>query len=330
MPDGEMKGGRGGYVVDREDVELRACARGGSLPIAYWKIDRELDFGLNCEDMFANSVGIILFLGAVVVLSDGFAANHLVTIAPRIKISDSSSRSTRTVKVWAFPVLNSPVSVNAADNPVSAFLSSVSCFFVDAFWLEKAEENELTPAQRSSLERRQNAEFLRRYRYSDGEGSNVFDGNGNPRMACSLVVAQAKGVGGEVGEVVGCAGVEVSSIDDRGGSKKSRIIERVPIMSNLAVGRSYRRKGVAVKLVKRVEELVGPRGWGYKEIYLYVENANVKALRLYRKLGYKVLWEDNTATSLTPMSNGGLASKPTTVKVMRKKLPGNFITNLFG
>ena len=93
---------------------------------------------------------------------------------------------------------------------------------------------------------------------------------------------------------------------------------------------SFRRKGVAVKLVKRVEEIVGPKGWGYGELWLLVESANIRTLRLYKKLGYKVMWEDDSARSLIPMANGGLASRPTTVKVMRKRLPGNLFTLLFG
>ena len=191
---------------------------------------------------------------------------------------------------------------------------------------DKSESQSLSPAQRSSLERRQCAEFLKRYRFSDGDGLNVFDSMGNPRMACSLVVATERGEGGDV---VGCAGVEVSTIDDSS-DKRSKRIENVPVMSNLAVGKTFRRKGVAVKLVKRVEEIVGPKGWGYGELWLLVETANSRALRLYKKLGYKVVWEDDSARSLVPMANGGLASRPTTVKVMRKTLPGNFWTMLFG
>ncbi|GMI11811.1 hypothetical protein TrRE_jg13131 [Triparma retinervis] len=192
--------------------------------------------------------------------------------------------------------------------------------------MDKSESKSLSAAQRSSLERRQCAEFLKRYRFSDGSGLNVFDSLGSPRQACSLVVATEKR---EEGEVMGCAGVEVSNIDDSS-DKRSRRIDGVPVMSNLAVGRSFRRKGVAVKLVKRVEEIAGPKGWGYDEIFLLVETANNRALRLYKKMGYKVVWEDDSARSLVPMANGGLASRPTTVKVMRKRLPGNLWTMLFG
>ena len=99
--------------------------------------------------------------------------------------------------------------------------------------MDKSESQTLSSAQRSSLERRQCAEFLKRYRFSDGEGVNVFDSMGIPRMACSLVVANERGDGGGV---VGCAGVEVSSVDDSN-DKRSRRIDSVPVMSNLAVGK---------------------------------------------------------------------------------------------
>jgi hypothetical protein len=74
-------------------------------------------------------------------------------------------------------------------------------------------------------------------------------------------------------------------------------------------------------LVRAVEN-VARKEWGYEEFYLYVEKQNVPAVRLYRKLGYSILWEDDSAKSLIPSSRGGLESVPTTLLCMKKSVKG--------
>merc|ERR1712071_230371 len=103
----------------------------------------------------------------------------------------------------------------------------------------------------------------------------------------------------------GCAGIEVSRISTPNG-KSTRF--PAPLMSNLAVGRKFRRKGVAEELVKATEKLAYKQ-WGYEECFLYVEKRNKPAVKLYRKLGYKVQWEDDTGTTLTPKPNGAVISE---------------------
>jgi N-acetylglutamate synthase-like GNAT family acetyltransferase len=104
-----------------------------------------------------------------------------------------------------------------------------------------------------------------------------------------------------------------------------------PLMSNLAVSRKYRRKGLAEDLVRATENLAR-KEWGYEDCYLYVEKRNTPAVKLYEKLGYKSIWEDNTATTLLPTGDGRIADGKTTIVCMKKQLGRGFnglFSNLF-
>jgi GNAT superfamily N-acetyltransferase len=95
-----------------------------------------------------------------------------------------------------------------------------------------------------------------------------------------------------------------------------------PLMSNLAISKQYRRRGLAEELVKATE-LIARKEWGYNECYLYVEKRNVPAIKLYTKLGYKPIWEDDNATTLVPSVDGrGVVNGKTTIVCMKKKLGG--------
>mmetsp|Transcript_34179 Transcript_34179/g.62869 ORF Transcript_34179/g.62869 Transcript_34179/m.62869 type:complete len:113 (+) Transcript_34179:138-476(+) len=102
-----------------------------------------------------------------------------------------------------------------------------------------------------------------------------------------------------------------------------------PLMSNLAISRSYRRKGLAESLVKAAE-LIAQKEWGYDDVYLYVEKRNAPAVKLYKKLGYRTLWEDDSATTLLPMKDGKVANGKTTIVCMKKRLGGGLFGSLFG
>ena len=143
-------------------------------------------------------------------------------------------------------------------------------------------------------------------------------------------------------KITGCAGVEVDTVATfaegseprNGGSLWAQLtgknipakptgrwetkMKYAPLMSNLVVSRQYRRQGIAEKLVQDVEDLC--QEWGYDECYLYVEQRNAPAVKLYQKLGYKTLWQDDKAKTLIPTKKGELESAGTVIICMKKEL----------
>jgi RimJ/RimL family protein N-acetyltransferase len=180
-------------------------------------------------------------------------------------------------------------------------------------------ENELSPRQTTGLSKEQIAEFRRRYGRRIGAGNNS---NSSDRRA-ELIICRS----GKDGPIVGCAGIEVDRIATPNGQS---LPAPAPLMSNLAISKAYRRKGLAEDLVRAVENLAR-KEWGYEEFFLYVEKRNIPAVRLYRKLGYNNLWEDDTARTLIPTSRGGLESIPTTLICMKKSVkgPGGILERIF-
>jgi ribosomal protein S18 acetylase RimI-like enzyme len=190
-------------------------------------------------------------------------------------------------------------------------LYDASDFFVDAFWTGKVGggSKQLSESQRRSLLQSQEAEFTRRY----GSYSST------SLRPSELVVIRSND------EVVGCVGVEVDSIPDKslgGGPSKP-----APLMSNLAVSRKFRRRGLAEELVQRVEVLV--KSWGFDECYLYVEERNRGAVNLYKKLGYKTVWKDREASTLMPTTRGSLVTADTVLICMKKNLKPSLWQSLF-
>jgi len=125
-------------------------------------------------------------------------------------------------------------------------------------------------------------------------------------------------------EVVGACGVEVMSLTPSGldqfryeaGDPQGTLADR-PFLSNLAVRRDFRRKGIAKRLCRAAEKTA--RGWGYSEVLLKVEADNGKARNLYRSLGYRVVAVDMEAEK--PQAGaGGLSFVSTTQVAMRKDL----------
>lgn len=164
--------------------------------------------------------------------------------------------------------------------------------------------DKLSDVQSRSLSKQQIAEFRKRY----GPAVSSRD------RRSELIICQ----NGKTGEVMGCAGVEVCRVATPNGKSAQ---DPAPLMSNLAVGKKFRRKGIAEDLVKAVEDLVR-KEWGYDDCYLFVEERNGPGVKLYRKLGYKVEWSDDTATTLIPKPNGSMATSPTVLLSMKKPLGG--------
>jgi ribosomal protein S18 acetylase RimI-like enzyme len=62
---------------------------------------------------------------------------------------------------------------------------------------------------------------------------------------------------------------------------------RYVYISNLAVSRDFRRRGVAGELLTNCEQLT--KSWGYTEIHLHVMGDNERGRNLYKKLGYEIV-----------------------------------------
>ncbi len=181
----------------------------------------------------------------------------------------------------------------------------------------------MSTTQRNTLIKQQKAEFARRYGQRVGSMRN-------DRRAELILCENGKD------ETMGCVGIEVDSISDPNKERNpySTIDATTPIeaplMSNLAVGNQFRRKGLAEDLVKAAEE-VARKQWGYDECYLLVEKKNTAAVKLYRKLGYKTVWEDKKAKTLTPTESGAIQTTGTIILCMKKRLGagifGRFLPN---
>ena len=62
---------------------------------------------------------------------------------------------------------------------------------------------------------------------------------------------------------------------------------RYVYISNLAVSREFRRRGIAQELLESCEQLT--RSWGYSELHLHVMGDNERGRNLYQKLGYEIV-----------------------------------------
>jgi ribosomal protein S18 acetylase RimI-like enzyme len=63
--------------------------------------------------------------------------------------------------------------------------------------------------------------------------------------------------------------------------------QRYVYISNLAVSRDFRRRGVASELITSCEQLT--KQWGYTKIHLHVMGHNERGRNLYQKLGYEIV-----------------------------------------
>jgi ribosomal protein S18 acetylase RimI-like enzyme len=128
----------------------------------------------------------------------------------------------------------------------------------------------------------------------------------------------------ETNKVVGCVGVEVQKFVGNVPLRRAEndlgdveILDR-PVIANLAVASSARRKGLAKSLMREIEEEV--KKWGYDETILVVESANKKAVSLYKKSGYKPIFNDKAAPNLAIDENGKVVEAKVKAVTMRKSL----------
>ncbi|CAM9393320.1 unnamed protein product [Ascophyllum nodosum] len=186
-------------------------------------------------------------------------------------------------------------------------------FFISNFW-----DFDVPPSQKRALVRELVSDYRRRY------GSQW----GKRKFPSMLLAARNNS-----GDIVGCVAIEVSvckgecvGMKARGISPNSAGAELRPILANLTVGRSARRKGLAKRMVRRCE--AAAKEWGFDEVLLLVEENNQRAKRLYQKLGYKTLFSDREAKQVVPDSYQ-IRDVPCVNVCMRRDLNANVFSDLF-
>jgi ribosomal protein S18 acetylase RimI-like enzyme len=94
----------------------------------------------------------------------------------------------------------------------------------------------------------------------------------------------------------------------------------VCVLSNLAVSRKARRRGVGQRLCEEVEALAND--WGYKEVHLLVESNNAVARSLYeQKLGYRKVELNKDAPALrVDIEKGNFLEKTADTLILTKQL----------
>jgi ribosomal protein S18 acetylase RimI-like enzyme len=99
-----------------------------------------------------------------------------------------------------------------------------------------------------------------------------------PQQVCSIAVCRER----EQDRVVGTVEVGVRTTNYRQPTH-----HRYVYISNLAVSRDFRRRGIAQELLTNCEQLT--RSWGYTELHLHVMASNERGRNLYQKLGYEIV-----------------------------------------
>ena len=101
--------------------------------------------------------------------------------------------------------------------------------------------------------------------------------NQSLQQVCSIALY---GDPGQTG-VVGTIEVGVRTAHDR--PRPYRYV----YISNLAVSKDFRQRGIARELLASCE--LQTQAWGYTEIHLHVMGDNYRGLSLYQKLGYEIV-----------------------------------------
>ena len=185
------------------------------------------------------------------------------------------------------------------------YASAAECF-VDAFFLKRnGGSDRITKGELAYLNGAQRKDLVKRY---------------NQKNKGTMFVVKDD----ETNKVVGCVGVEVQKFVGNVPLRRAEndlgdveILDR-PVIANLAVASSARRKGLAKSLMREIEEEV--KKWGYDETILVVESANKKAVLLYKKSGYKPIFNDKAAPNLAIDENGKVVEAKVKAVTMRKSL----------
>jgi ribosomal protein S18 acetylase RimI-like enzyme len=204
-------------------------------------------------------------------------------------------------------------------------ISEAADFFAGEFWTPGLDDK-----QRAKLAEQHRADFDRRY----GELT------GKRRFPSALLLAHSGG------QILGCAGVEMTIVDapgnqildrpqaealfadrfaamggrERNQYRKASLEELAavfldqgqetirPVLSNLAVRRESRGTGLGTRLIEGCEGIARSAGsWSGDDLWLLVEERNVPAVKRYSKLGYLTMWKrEELATRAVGGAGGSL------------------------
>jgi ribosomal protein S18 acetylase RimI-like enzyme len=154
------------------------------------------------------------------------------------------------------------------------YAGAAACF-VDAFFLRRdGGGDRITKGELSYLVGAQKKDLVKRY---------------NQKSLGTMFVIKDE----ETNEVVGCVGAEVQRFVGATPARRSEndangVVADRPVVANLAVASSARRKGLAKALMFAIEEEA--KAWGFDETVLIVEANNRKrdvALQKIRVQGYR-------------------------------------------
>lgn len=182
--------------------------------------------------------------------------------------SSSASVSSRTRRAGAVRVSAALGDIERARG--QDYASAAECF-VEAFFLARRSKSatEITKGELAYLNGAQKKDMVSRY---------------NQRGLGTMLVIKDDEMRGAV---VACVGVEVQTFKGTvplrraEENSKGEVMDR-PVIANLATAPSARRKGLAKKLMRAVEEQCVE--WGFEEAVLVVEANNSKARGLYKKV----------------------------------------------
>ena len=103
--------------------------------------------------------------------------------------------------------------------------------------------------------------------------------SGNPhQQVCSIALCNQHGDSQVIGTI---------EVGMRHANHHQPTQHRYVYISNLAVSRDFRRRGVAQELLTNCEQIA--KSWGFTEIHLHVMGDNDRGRNLYEKLGYEIV-----------------------------------------
>jgi len=182
--------------------------------------------------------------------------------------------------------------------------NELSDFFTRSFWADKRNGNKLDDRGLSRMRDLQLGEFRRRYSVQRRSALLLAQRPGSTKKSTTLssttnIILNTPPDDGL--EIIGCVAVDLENLVDLNTLDRC---PNSPVMSNLAVDKQFRGRGVATKLVDAIERKVKEDRLG-DSLYLKVDVSNTKARNLYKKRGYREIWKESATTMEPSMNDSG-------------------------